>query len=60
MGSPDFFLYEKHLSVFLEIPLKDFLEVRGAHSHHHGNRVLFPSLTLMQGGYKLISQLTRM
>ena len=24
MGSPDFFLYVKHLSVFLEIPLKDF------------------------------------
>ena len=24
MGSPDFFLYAKHLSVSLEIPLKDF------------------------------------
>ena len=31
MGSPDFFLYAKHLSVSLEIPLKD-LGVRGAHS----------------------------
>ena len=24
MGSPDFFLHTKHLSVSLEIPLKDF------------------------------------
>ena len=31
MGSPDFFLYAKHLSVFLEIPLKDF-RVQGSHS----------------------------
>ena len=30
MGSPDFFLYAKHLSVSLEIPLKDF---RGQGSH---------------------------
>ena len=24
MGSPDYFLYAKHMSVSLEIPLKDF------------------------------------
>ena len=29
MGSPDFFLYAKHMSVSLEIPLKDF---RGQYS----------------------------
>ena len=43
MGSPDFFLYAKHLSVSLEIPLKDFRRKREEETMLYKEAMLTPS-----------------